>query len=205
VLLDEDLRTRLTTNLAAFTPRLHPPGPGGGSAAAVAVALVPDEDGHASLVLLLRGDVGSHRGQYGLPGGRLDAGETPIAAARRELAEEVGVADGDVLGRLDDVVTRSGFVIGPVVLWCLDAAPRITSPAEVAELHLVGLDRLAAPGAVHHTTIGATGRPSVQVDVGFTTVFAPTGAILHQFRAVCLLGDPDVRVDDLDSPPFTWR
>ena len=54
-----------------------------------------------------------------MPGGRLDPGESPADAARRELDEEVGLAIGAdaVLGRLDDYPTRSGFVITPIVVW----------------------------------------------------------------------------------------
>jgi ADP-ribose pyrophosphatase YjhB (NUDIX family) len=67
----------------------------------------------------------SHPGQWALPGGRIDAGETPEAAALRELGEEVGliVDAGEVLGRLDDFTTRSGFVITPVVVWAGQASP----------------------------------------------------------------------------------
>lgn len=204
MLLDTALRADVRGRLAAFDRRDAPGDVGTG--AAVALALVGEPDGTAGLVLLQRGQVGSHRGQFGLPGGRIDAGEDVVGAALRELEEEVGVRTGrdDVLGRLDAFVTRSGFAMHPVVVWCAGQRPRIASPQEVADVHVVDLADLAAEDAVRHTTIDASGRPSVQVDVGFTTVFAPTGAILHQFRAVCLRGE-DVRVDDLDSPRFTWR
>lgn len=47
------------------------------------------------------------------------SGETPEAAALRELAEEIGLSlpPEHVLGCLDDFPTRSGFVITPVVVW----------------------------------------------------------------------------------------
>ena len=59
-----------------------------------------------------------HAGQWALPGGRLDPGETPEQTALRELEEEVGLAlpEAAVLGCLDDFTTRSGFVMTPVVL-----------------------------------------------------------------------------------------
>ncbi|MBL8840221.1 MAG: CoA pyrophosphatase [Planctomycetes bacterium] len=60
----------------------------------------------------------AHRGQVCLPGGALDAGESPQQAALREAHEEVGVdpAEVAVVGRLTPVfIPVSGFRIEPFV------------------------------------------------------------------------------------------
>src|SRR4029077_8536156 len=89
--------------------------------AAVAIALTrADEAGEAALLLTRRAArLRAHRAQWALPGGRCDAGETPIQGALRELREELGLdlADDAVLGLLDDYPTRSGYLITPVVVW----------------------------------------------------------------------------------------
>jgi len=89
--------------------------------AAVAIALVEAEaPGETALLLTLRASgLRAHRGQWALPGGRCDEGETQVAAALRELQEELGLNLGQehVLGSLDDYPTRSGYLITPVVVW----------------------------------------------------------------------------------------
>ena len=115
--------------------------------AAVSAVIVPDETEAACFVLTLRASrMGRHAGQWALPGGRLDAGESPQTAALRELGEEVSLSvdESAVLGILDDYETRSGFVITPVVVWADVRKAFTLAPREVAAAFRVPL---AAPGA----------------------------------------------------------
>ena len=70
-------------------------------------------------------DVRDHKGQISFPGGAMDPGdESVLLTALRETHEEIGVDPGhiDVLGRLDDMVTVSNFLVTPFVGW-LDQFP----------------------------------------------------------------------------------
>src|SRR3981189_99858 len=101
--------------------------------AAVAIVLVEAEAHGGTAFLLTRraASLRSHRSQWALPGGRCDAGETPVMAALRELHEEIGLelGEGDVLGLLDDYPTRSGYLITPVVVWVTGRAVISPNPA----------------------------------------------------------------------------
>ena len=202
---DADLRARAALHLAGFTRR--PIEPAGRRPAAVAVVLVPDDDDRACFLLTRRAStLRAHARQWALPGGRLDPGETPVRAALRELAEELGatLGDDDVLGILDDYGTRSGFIITPVVLWGARIAALAPDPAEVAAVYRVPLADLYRPDAPRLVVIPESDRPVVQLPILGTLVHAPTAAVLYQLREVVLHGRP-TRVDHLGEPVWAWR
>jgi 8-oxo-dGTP pyrophosphatase MutT (NUDIX family) len=85
--------------------------------AAVLVGLIDRGDDYGVLLTLRPDTMPSHAGQVAFPGGRIEPGETALAAALREANEEVGVdpASVRVLGQGDTYLTGSGFAISPFV------------------------------------------------------------------------------------------
>ncbi len=135
----------------------------------------------------------------------MDAGETAIDAALRELHEEVGLqlSDSAVLGMLDDYATRSGFVITPVVVWAgtLDAELTPHAP-EVAELYVVPLSEIDVEPRFH--AIPESDSPVIQLPLFGRFVHAPTAAVLYQFRELAL-HRRTTRVAHFEQPVFAWR
>jgi 8-oxo-dGTP pyrophosphatase MutT (NUDIX family) len=163
--------------------------------------------GGASFVLCRRSaGLNRHASQWALPGGRLDAGESPVEAALRETDEEVGVRfeDSAVLGLLDDYATRSGYVITPVVVWGGADVHLVPDPAEVLAAYRIGLHELTRPDSPRFVSIPESDRPVVQVPLGGDLIHAPTGAVLVQFRWVALDGRVNERVHDFEQPVFAW-
>jgi 8-oxo-dGTP pyrophosphatase MutT (NUDIX family) len=193
------LRARMLDNLAAFEPRAlaadrlrH---------AAVGLVVLADDADRACFVLTRRLDtLRRHGGQWALPGGRLEAGETAQSAALREIHEEVGLnlPAADVLGRLDDFISRSGHLISPFVVWA-DHAVLIASPDEVDAAYRVPLEELDRPDGLSFEPLLHFTLPTLP-----STVHAPTAAIIYQFREVALHGR-HVRVADVEQPFFAWR
>lgn len=85
--------------------------------AAVLLPIVDRPSGLTVLLTLRASDLRAHSGQVALPGGKIDAGETPREAALREAREEIGLAERFVepLGWLDPYFTGTGFRIAPLV------------------------------------------------------------------------------------------
>ena len=175
--------------------------------AAVAIALTDHNDGDGTALLLTLRATGlrAHGGQWALPGGRCDAGETPIIAALRELREELGLAVGDehVLGLLDDYPTRSGYLITPVVVWAAARAQLVPNPQEVASVHRIGLETIEHADAFDFTEIPESSRRVIRFHHDSGLIHAPTAALIYQFREV--LAGRDTRVADLEQPVFAWK
>lgn len=146
-----------------------------------------------------------HPGQFALPGGRVEPGESVLDAALRETHEEVGLDLGPeaALGMLDDYETRSGFVMTPVVLWGGNGRLR-PDPGEVMAVYRIGLHHLQRPDSPRFQTIPESDRPVVSVPLGDTLIHAPTAAVLVQMNWLGLLGRPDP-VQEFEQPVFAWR
>jgi 8-oxo-dGTP pyrophosphatase MutT (NUDIX family) len=176
--------------------------------AAVAIVLVGAGDAACGTALLLTRravSLRAHRGQWALPGGRCDEGETQVEAALRELAEELGLVLGpdDVLGLLDDYPTRSGYLITPVVVWASANAVISPNPQEVASVHRIALDELERPDTFDFVAIPESTRRVIRFRHAGQFIHAPTAALIYQFREV--LEGRDTRVAELEQPVFAWK
>jgi len=172
--------------------------------AAVAVC-VTEHNGAPCLLLTRRASrLRAHAGQWALPGGRRDAGESAEQAALRETAEEVGLHldGGAVLGLLDDYVTRSGYVITPVACWAGPAGELTPSEAEVASVHQIPLADLDVPP--RFIAIPESAAPVIQLPLLGGYLHAPTAAIVHQFCRIACHGEV-LRVTHYEQPVFAWR
>ena len=195
-------RDVITRRLHNFSPTTETSGER--RAAAVTIPIV-DVDGVTGIWFTRRtATLRAHSGQWALPGGRIDDGETPHQAALRELEEEIGVtaAPADILGRLDDYVTRSGYVMTPIVVWIGNAPEVRLSPAEVAQLHFIPFPELDVDPLL--VTIPESDRPVIQMPLLGSLIHAPTAAVLYQFREVALNGRP-TRVSHFEQPVFAWK
>lgn len=176
--------------------------------AAVALILTEAEDGPEDTAFLLtRRNAGlrAHGGQWALPGGRCDPGETPVQTAIRETEEEVGLglAPEGMLGILDDYATRSGYLVTPVVFWAGAGAELRPNPQEVASVHRIPLTAIAPDDVVSFVTIPESDRPVVRIRIEGDHVHAPTAAMVYQFRE--LLAGRHTRVQHLEQPVFAWK
>jgi 8-oxo-dGTP pyrophosphatase MutT (NUDIX family) len=205
---DDTTRRNIAELCAAFT-RLPERTPSAAlKRAAVAIVLVEadDEAGSAAFALTRRASsLRSHRGQWALPGGRCDEGETPVAGALRELHEELALELGpaDVLGVLDDYPTRSGYLITPVVLWSGKETVLTPSPDEVASVHRIALADIERDDAFDFTLIPESARRVIRFNHDGQLIHAPTAALIYQFREV--LAGRATRVEELEQPVFAWK
>jgi 8-oxo-dGTP pyrophosphatase MutT (NUDIX family) len=196
-------RAEIAANVARFD-RIESSGTGL-RPASVAVCVVGEQDRLSLLITRRAPRLRAHAGQWALPGGSRDPGESIEGAALRELAEETGVELGPdaVLGLLDDYVTRSGYLISPVVMWGGPVSPAIRRQAsEVAQIHVIPLaDFDVEPRLLR---IPESEFPVIQLPLLGGYLHAPTAAVVYQFCRVGLHGEA-VRVAHFEQPVFAWK
>lgn len=173
--------------------------------ASVAVCIMSSPAGESLLITRRARGLRNHAGQWALPGGRRDPGESIEDAALRELHEETGLRldAGAVLGVLDDYVTRSGYVMTPVVVWGGtrqgDLAGAASEVTQVYEIPVADLD--VEPELL---SIPESDAPVIRLPLLDRFVHAPTAAIIYQFCQVALHGNA-LRVAHYEAPVFVWK
>ena len=207
-LISEELKLQLKANLERLerveirNPNLR--------RAAVAVTVTSGPDSSEACILLTRRSVSikRHAGQYALPGGRIENGENAKEAAIREMEEEIGIkaSSGQIIGCLDDFGSRSGFRITPVVVWSGPHAELNPDPQEVQKVFHIPLTELNQDGISRISTLSENGKQelSLMLPTLGHSIYAPTAAILYQFREVALRNQI-TRVGHFEQPRFAWK
>jgi len=118
------------------------------TAASVLVPIVDRASGLSVIFTKRTTHLKAHSGQVSFPGGRAEPEDpTPEFTALREAQEEIGLAmeSVEVLARLPDYLTRTGFRVTPVVGLLTPPLALVPDPREVEEVFEVPLDVLLDP------------------------------------------------------------
>ena len=168
---------------------------------AAVLAVLFEEAGEARLILTRRSSgLRSHRGEVSFPGGRLDEGEDPPAAALREAYEEISLDPAQVTteGWIHPVLTVvSGSLIMPIVASVPSRPHLVASPAEVERVFDVALRDLADTENFHEERWRIAGRhiPGTSDDsfnvwffeVEGEMIWGATARMIHELLSVVLI------------------
>ena len=163
-----------------------------GSKPAAVLLLVVNHPGDPTVVFTQRtAHLADHAGQISFPGGRSDEGDaTPDDTALREAEEEVGITRDriEILGRLPQYHTSTGYCVTPVVGW---AEPPLTyrpDPHEVADVFEVPLAFLLDAGNHRYESAFHKGRMRnyLAMPYGERFIWGATAGMLVTFHRILI-------------------
>jgi mutator protein MutT len=153
-----------------------------------ACVLIPliRKNGSWSILFTRRAEnLASHSGQVAFPGGVVEEGETLEQAVVREAEEEVGIPPSDVelIGRLDDVITHSGFLVAPFVGIIHEPLAYVMQESEVVEIFEVPVEALLdlENPEVRHVPFRGRRYPAYFYHYGDYEIWGLTGRMLKAF------------------------
>ncbi|HKR65666.1 MAG TPA: CoA pyrophosphatase [Thermoanaerobaculia bacterium] len=130
-------------------------------------------------------NLAAHSGQIAFPGGALEGSESLEEAATREAEEEVGIRPRDVelIGRLDDMITHSGFLVAPFVGVIHEPVEYVIQEAEVVEVFEVPVESLLDIGnpEVRYVPFRGKEYPAYFYHHGDHEIWGLTGRMLKAF------------------------
>lgn len=161
--------------------------------AAVLVPVIHRAEGLTVLFTQRSADLPDHPGQISFPGGRVEPADIDLeATALRETEEEIGLARQrvQILGRLADYQTVTGYKVTPVVGWVEPPFSLAPDPVEVADIFEVPLDFLLEPANQkrHFRMIGDHRRDYFAIPHAGRYIWGATAAML-------MILDRTLRVD----------
>jgi 8-oxo-dGTP pyrophosphatase MutT (NUDIX family) len=154
--------------------------------ACVLIPLIRDLAGNWSILFSRRSDqLQAHSGQVAFPGGAVEPDEALKAAAIREAQEEVGIPPQHVelIGRLDDVITHSGFLVAPFVGLITEPVEYVLQESEVVEVFEVPMNALLDPALpeVRYVSFRGKSYPAYYYPYQGKEIWGLTGRMLKAF------------------------
>jgi len=153
--------------------------------ACVLIPLIRRNGGWAILFTQRAENLAAHSGQISFPGGSVEPGESLEDAAVREAEEEVGIPRNavELIGRLDDVVTHSGFLVAPFVGVIHEPLEYVIQEAEVVEVFEVPVEALldVRNPEVRHVAFRGKAYPAYFYHYGHHEIWGLTGRMLKAF------------------------
>ena len=161
---------------------------------AAVLLLVVNHAGDPTVVFTQRtAHLADHAGQISFPGGRCDEDDvSPEHTALREVEEEVGIAADriEILGRLPEYRTGTGYTVTPIVGWAEPPLAFRPDPHEVAEVFEVPLAFLLDAGNHRYESAFYRGRMRKYwaLPYGDRFIWGATAGMLVTFQRILKRG-----------------